>query len=474
MQVLTLVPVLALLLALAFIKLLKPKTARPNLPPGSFGWPVIGESLEFLRCQRGGHPEKFVRDRMSRYNSPIFKTSLLGERMAVLCGPAGNKFLFSNEGKKVALWWPSSVGKLMGRCLVSKAGDEARLDKKMLMSFFNPEALMRSVGVIDEFTKDHLRTQWEGKDRLEAYSTLKQHTFSLACRLFMSITDPQIVSRLADHFHVFLRGVVGLPLDVPGTSFYQSKKAANSIRKELRVLVKWRRTELERKTASPSQDIMSHLIANGDENGKLMPEAEIINNMLNLLFAGHDTSTSTLVLIIKYLSELPHVLEKVIAEQREIAASKARGELLQWGDLQKMRYSWNAILEVMRMTAPIYGSFREALVDFTYEGYTIPKGWKLHWSACSTHTDRNYHPRTLTFDESRFEGSGPAPYTYVPFGGGPRMCLGLEFARAELLVFFHNLVIGFHWSLVNPDEKIIYDPMPIPVKGLPIRLRPRD
>ncbi|KAI6685635.1 hypothetical protein NL676_031548 [Syzygium grande] len=190
---------------------------------------------------------------MSRYNSPVFKTSLLGEWMAVLCGPAGNKFLFSNEGKKVALWWLSSVRKLMGRCLVSKAGDEARLDKKMLMSFFNPEALMRSVGVIDEFTKDHLRTHW--------------HTFSLTCRLFMSIIDPQIVSSLADHFHVFLRGVVGLPLDIPSTSFYRSKKAADSIRKELRLLVKQRQTELERKTASPSQDIISHLIA----NGKLMP-----------------------------------------------------------------------------------------------------------------------------------------------------------------------------------------------------------
>ncbi|KAI6685627.1 hypothetical protein NL676_031540 [Syzygium grande] len=284
----------------------------------------------------------------------------------------------------------------------------------------------------------------QGKNRLEAYSTLKQqHTFSLACWLFMSITDLQLVSRLADHFHMFLRGVIGLPLDILGTNFYRSKKAADSIKKELRVLVKQRWTELERKTVSPSQDILLHLITNGDENGKLMPEVEIINNMLNLLFASHDTSASTLVLIIKYLSKLPHVLEKVIAEQREIAASKGRGELLQWGDLQKMRYSWNAISEVMRMTAPIYGSFREALVDFTCEGYTIPKGWKLHWSACSTHTDPNYHPRTLTFDEWRFEGSGHAPYTYVPFGGGPRMCLGLEFARTELLVFFHNLVIGF-------------------------------
>ncbi|XP_030449991.1 beta-amyrin 28-monooxygenase-like [Syzygium oleosum] len=474
MQVLTLAPALVFLLVLAITKLLKSKTPHPKLPPGSFGWPIIGESLEFLRSHHEGRPEKFIQDRMSKYNSPVFKTSVLGEPMVILCGPAGNKFLFSNEGKKVALWWPSSVRKLMGRCLVAKAGVEARSDKKLLMSFFNPEALMRSVQVIDEVTKAHLRTHWKGKDQLEAYSTLKQHTFDLACRLFMSITDPQLISRLAEHFHVFLRGVIDFPINVPGTKFYRAKKAADSIRKELRVLVKQRRMELEKKMASPSQDLMSHLIANGDENGKLMPEVEIINNMLNLLFAGHDTSTSTLVLIIKYLSELPHVFEKFIAEQREIAASKARGELLWWEDLQKMRYSWNVISEVMRMSAPVFGSFRQALVDFTYEGYTIPKGWKLHWSACVTHKDPNSYPRTLTFDESRFEGSGPAPYSFVPFGGGPRMCLGLEFARVELLVFLHNLVNGFHWSLVDPNEKIIYDPMPIPVKGLPIRLRARD
>lgn len=89
-----------------------------------------------------------------------------------------------------------------------------------------------------------------------------------------------------------------------------------------------------------------------------------------------------------------------------------------------------------------------------------------------THRDPSLFKDSNEFDPSRFEGTGPVPYSYVPFGGGPRMCLGKEFARLEILIFLHNLVKKFRWDLANPGEKIIYDPIPTPVEGLPIRLQP--
>lgn len=95
---------------------------------------------------------------------------------------------------------------------------------------------------------------------------------------------------------------------------------------------------------------------------------------------------------------------------------------------------------------------------------------QLYWSTHSTHRNPEFFPEPENFDPSRFEGKGPAPYTYVPFGGGPRMCPGKEYARLEVLVFMHNLVRRFKWEKLLPDEKIIVDPMPIPAKGLPIRL----
>lgn len=97
---------------------------------------------------------------------------------------------------------------------------------------------------------------------------------------------------------------------------------------------------------------------------------------------------------------------------------------------------------------------------------------QLMWSTGSTHKDPTFFPNPENFDSSRFEGAGPTPFSFTPFGGGPRMCLGQEFARLEILVFMHNIVKRFKWELLIPNEKFRYDPMLEPSKGLPIRLQP--
>ncbi|XP_062159928.1 beta-amyrin 28-monooxygenase-like [Alnus glutinosa] len=443
----------------------------PNLPPGKTGYPMIGESLEFLSTGWKGHPEKFIFDRMTKFSSEIFKTSLFGQPAAVFCGVACNKFLFSNENKLVTAWWPDSVNKIFPSSTQTNSNLEAKKMRKLLPQFLKPEALQKYISIMDTIAQKHFASGWEDHKEVTVFPLAKRYTFWLACRLFLSLEDPTHIARFADPFHALAAGIFSIPIDLPGTPFNRGIKASNFIKKELLAIIKQRRVDLGEGKASPTQDILSHMLLTSDENGQYMTELDIADKILALLIGGQ-TASAACTFIAKYLAELPHIYEGVYNEQMEIANSKAPGELLNWDDIQKMRYSWNVACEVMRLAPPVQGTFREAINDFIFNGFSIPKGWKLYWSANSTHKNAAYFPEPEKFDPNRFEGSGPSPYTYVPFGGGPRMCPGNEYARLEILVFMHNLVKRFRWEKMIPDEKIVVDPMPMPAKGLPVRLYP--
>ncbi|KAL3617678.1 hypothetical protein CASFOL_037999 [Castilleja foliolosa] len=465
------------LIALALIILFKSKHTKHKgllLPPGSYGWPILGETIQFFRASYQGSIEKFIRDKMKKYKTDqVFKTSLLGESFAVVCGPAGNKLLFSNEMKLVTIWWPGTMRTLIGKSIATAAGVEGVQMRKMVSYFLTPDAFSKLyIKNIDIVSRQHIDAYWQGKEELKVYPTIKMFAFEVACRSFMSIEDPSQVKNLSKLFNVFQKGVFSIPLNFPGAEFYKGKKATVAIKKELGRIVRQRRVALEQKTASPTQDLLSHLLVTPSENGEFMSESVIVNNILLLLFAGHDTSTSTITMLIKVLAEHPHVYDAVLREQNEIASSKEPGEFLEWGDIKKMKYSWNVLSETMRLLPPVIGGHREALVDINYAGYIIPKGWKLIWNAHVTHMDSSLFPDVTKFDPSRYDGAGPPPYSYVPFGGGPRMCPGKEFARLEILTFLHNVIRRFRWDLVIPDEKMIYHPMITPEKGLPIRIHP--
>ncbi|KAI9196842.1 hypothetical protein LWI28_027482 [Acer negundo] len=446
----------------------KPK----NLPPGKMGWPYIGESLEFVNSGLKGEPEKFIFDRIAKFSSQVFKTSVLLQPTVVVCGPAANKFLFSNENKLVNVWFPDAVKKILPTTAQTSTYVEAKRLRMMLPNFLKPEALLTYISMMDSIAQKHFVSGWEGKKEVTVFPLTKRYTFLVACKVFLSIDDPEHVATFADPFDVLAAGLNTIPVDLPGTPFRRSIKAANELRKRLVHIIKQRKIELEENKASPTQDVLSHMLSVTDENGQPMTEIYIADKIIALLIAGHDTASAVLTCILKFLSQLPHIYSEVLKEQMEIAESKKPGELLNWDDLQKMKYTWNVANEAMRLAPPSRGTFREAITNFNFSGFSIPKGWKLLWSSHSTHWNSEYFPDPQKFDPTRFEGKGPAPYTFVPFGGGPRMCPGKEYARLEILVFLHHVIKRFSWEQLIHDEKIIVNPMSVPEKGFPARLIP--
>ncbi|KAH7845901.1 hypothetical protein Vadar_007206 [Vaccinium darrowii] len=443
-----------------------------NLPPGKIGFPVIGETLEFLSTGWKGHPEKFVFDRMAKY-SCVFKTSLFGSTAIVLSGLNGQRFLFSNENKLVQVWYPHSFDKIIERSGPQTTNsEEAFKGRYFLRDFLKPVALQGYISSMDRIAQRFFANHWEEKDMVVAFPLTKNYNFSVASHLLMSVEDPKLFAILENHLGVLAKGIVSVPIDLPGTPYNRAIKASNVIKKELLAIVRQRKIDLAEGRATPIQDVLSQMLLTSDDNGNFMAEADIANKILALSLGSYDSVSSVCASIVKYLAELPEVYQGVYQEQLEIAKSKAPGELLNWDDIKKMIYSWNVACEVMRLAPPVQGTFREALTNITYNGFSIPKGWKMYWSSYTTHRNHEFFPEPQKFDPSRFEGSGQAPYTYVPFGGGPRMCPGKGFARLEILVFMHHLVKRFRWEKLIPDEKIVYTPLATPEKGLPIRLFP--
>ncbi|KAI3920257.1 hypothetical protein MKW92_038848 [Papaver armeniacum] len=464
-----LVPLMVCLSSLYFIFILStPKTrsqqkstVHPSkYPPGKAGCPIVGETFQFI------NREKFIQERMGKYSKDVFKTSLLCESAAVFCGSDGNKFLFSNENKLVVSWLPRSIRKMFPHV------DGAKTLRRILSRFHMPRARQRLISIMDRVTVQHLVRNWDNKRKVIVSPLAKNYTLGVACNLLLGMDDFAGMEELRGPLEHLRNGIFSLPIDFPGTTYNLGFKALKLLLNKIMLIIKQRKIDLQEKKASPPpQDVLSQMLLEVDGDGNLTDELDIANMIVTFFLASGDTSSTAITFIIKYLAELPGVYNEVQKEIMEIESSKSTGELLNWDDMQKMKYSWNVACEVMRLIPPAHGGFREAITDFNYKGFSVPKGWKLLWSTYSTHKNPDYFPEPAKFDPTRFEGKGPAPYTYVPFGGGPHVCPGQEVAKLQILVFMYHVVKRYKWEIVLPNEKINLQPYPRPVDGLPILLR---
>ncbi|TXG69517.1 hypothetical protein EZV62_004452 [Acer yangbiense] len=450
-------------------------TTKLKLPPGRKGFPLFGETLDFILSLRSANPERFITERMKKHSADVFQTSLLGEDIAVFCGPSGNKFLYSPSNKNVTSWWPRTIAKIFFQPDVNQSfGEKMVKTLGHLMQFMKPESLQRYIPVMDSMAKDHIHKEWSPYKEVRVSPLSKKYTIALACRLFLSIEDPKTVAEFTQPYDLAIAGVISVPINLPGTTFNRALKASKILTEKIKIFIRKRKMELEENKNSGKMDLMTSMILDG------MTEIEIIDKIQGFFVASYDTTSSLITLVISYLAAYPHVYHKVFEEQMKILKSKGERELLNWEDVQKMKYTWCVACEVMRLVPVALGGFREATSEFTYAGYTIPKGWKLTalysifeqliWTPHSTHKNSEYFPKPEKFDPSRFEGNIPAPYTFVPFGGGTLMCPGKQYARFETLVYIHNVVTKFKWEKVIPNEKFKYILGPVFEKGLPISL----
>ncbi|KAJ4848268.1 hypothetical protein Tsubulata_040018 [Turnera subulata] len=452
----------------------KSRKSSKKVPPGSLGIPIIGQSLGLLRSMRANTAEEWLQRRIQKYG-PISKLSLFGKPTVFMYGPASNKFIFTSDNSTLSNGQTQSIRRILGeRCVLELSGQDHKRVRGALMSFLKPESLIKYVGKMDEEVRMHIQMHWQGKQEVKVLPLMKSLTFNIICTLLFGIERGPRRDELAKWFPQMIEGMWSVPINLPFTRFNRSLRASASIRDTLKELMDEKRVELEQKGANPHQDLITCMLSIYEQNNEVMTEQEILDNARLVMIAGHDTSSVLLTFLIRLLANEPSIYAAVLKEQEAIAKSKPKGEFLSWEDISKMKYTWRVAQETLRMVPPVFGGFRKTVKDIEYEGYLIPKGWQIFWVTNMTHTDGRIFPEPTKFDPTRFENQSAIPsYSFVPFGGGPRICPGYEFARLETLVTVHHLVTKFSWKLCS-DNSFGRDPMPVPTKQLLVQIMPRN
>ncbi|KAG5514958.1 hypothetical protein RHGRI_036107 [Rhododendron griersonianum] len=455
--------------------LTKSNHGSKNLPKGSLGLPLVGETISLLNALRKEQGAEWINERVAKYG-PIFKTSIARTPMIFVANIAGNKFVHGSGDDVFSTNQPKNIRALHGECTIFElSGSRYILVKKAMLSFLSPENLKNYVRRMDDLVTISLQKETNGKDTIKVVDFMKKLTFDVACNILFGIHDVETREAFLDDFHLVFEAFAAFPVEFPGSSYSKGLQAKARISNRFLPILRKRKEELSTGALSPTNDVVSCLLALRDENGEPIPEEVVVDNFRFLIIASHDTTAVLLSLMVWKLSRDKQIFSEVLNEHMDILRNKAAEEKLTWVDIQRMKYTWQVAQELMRMIPPILCNFRKALKDTNFGGYDIPKGWQVVTVPHGTHMEKDIFSNPTEFDPSRFDkASIPIPpYAYIPFGAGTHSCIGNEFARIETLTAIHKLVTKFEWSQVHPDETITRKVMPFPSMGLPIKVRPR-
>ncbi|XP_052200829.1 abscisic acid 8'-hydroxylase CYP707A1-like [Diospyros lotus] len=430
-----------------------------KLPPGSMGWPYIGETLQLYSQD----PNLFFAAKQRRYGE-IFKTHILGCSCVMLASPEAARFVLVTQAHLFKPTFPKSKERLVGPSgLFFHQGDYHIRLRKLIQGSLSPEAIRNLVSDIEAIAVSALNS-WSGGHVINTFQEMKKFSFEVGILAIFGHLEAHYREELKQNYGIVEKGYNSFPTNIAGTPY----KKALSARKRLSEILS--RIIGERKEKkSIEKDLLGCLLNSKDQKGEVLRDEQIADNIIGVLFAAQDTTATAMTWILKYLHENPKLLEAVKAEHQAIYQSNEQGNhSLTWTQTRKMPTTHKTILESLRMATIISFTFREAVADVEYKGYLIPKGWKVMPLFRNIHHDPKFFSNPQTFDPSRFEVA-PKPYTFMPFGSGVHACPGNELAKLEMLIMTHHLVTKFRWELVGSQSGIQYGPFAMPLNGLPAR-----
>ncbi|BAH92431.1 Os03g0836100 [Oryza sativa Japonica Group] len=398
--------------------------------PGTMGWPVVGETFSFISgFSSPAGILSFMRDRQKRFGK-VFKTYVLGRMTVFMTGREAAKILLSGKDGVVSLNLFYTGKQVLGpTSLLTTNGDEHKKLRRLIGEPLSIDALKKHFDFINDLAVQTLDT-WLDRRVLvleEASSVIiKLFTLKVIANMLISLEpEGEEQEKFRANFKIISSSFASLPLKIPGTAFHRGlKKARNRMYAMLDSVIARRRDGGEVRNDFLQTLLRKHAKdgtaadeddggGGGDRDADKLTDAQLKDNILTLLVAGHDTTTAGLTWLIKFLGENPEALQKL----RVMNETLRRATILPWFS-------------------------RKAAQDFSIDGYEIKKGTSVNLDVVSIHHDPSVFADPYKFDPNRFDGT-LKPYSFLGFGSGPRMCPGMSLARLEICVFIHHLVCRY-------------------------------
>jgi cytochrome P450 len=459
-------------LAVIWQDLREERSATVPFPPGQTR-PSLARTRRFA-----SDPLPILLDAYERYG-PVFTLRLFHSNVVFMLGPAANHYITVSHASNF-LWreghFRDLIG-LMGDGLLTIDGDFHRRSRRIMLPAFQHERLLASVEVILE-EADRAVALLPSDAPVDLYAWTRRLALRVAMRALFGLDPDSQRARAIDAAGLFEQALSFYATEYllrvfrgPRTPWARLQAAA----RKLDGLI-YEEISHRRRTGERGEDILSLLLDAADEDGNALNDLQIRDEVMTLLFAGHDTTTSTVSFMFYELARRPDIVTRLQAEQEtELEDGRpAAGQLLA-GELSELEM---VLEETLRKYPPAWVGPRRSIEPFEFEGFPVPGRAFVNYCSWASHHLPDVFPDPEEFRPERFTPEARAALpkgAYVPFGGGSRTCIGMRFGQLEVRTIATLLLSRFAFTLpVDFRLQIRQMPTISPKYGLPMQLQPRE
>ncbi len=355
------------------------------------------------------------------------------------------------------------MGHFLGKGLLTTHGEAWRTQRRLIQKGFDRKQLEALSAIMQDSLAESLRDfdkQIQGGP-VDIYPHLMKMTFAMVARsLFgarLKDEDIDLVSHTISTVQEFIVKQTIQPYLNPWFEVSGELRRHEAMRARAdSILMEYIK---QRRGQEPGHDLLQTLMDARYADGEGMSDELVLSESMQLLVAGHETSSNSLSWILYLLSSRPDCLERVRQE-----FDSALGDApLSHGALGRLEYTTQVIQEALRLYPPFWMIDRMAVADDRIGEIAIPRGSMVIVYVYGAHHAPRYWPDTESFDPERFTKTNAqqqAPFTYLPFGGGPRGCIGGNYAMLQILMILSDLLRKYDFQLV-PGQTIEARPMVI-------------